>query len=122
MSETTALGAAFAAGLAVGVWKDTDELSKTWSLGQEYESTMAAEKRDKVRCVTCMRWWTICVAEAAAALWGCCCGGGVFFVGLRMVRKALAQEGWLRPPREVCSQNGGGLLELSRRGVKKRRV
>lgn len=51
MSETTALGAAFAAGLAVGVWKDTNELSKTWTLGQDYTSTMAAEKRDKVRCV-----------------------------------------------------------------------
>lgn len=52
MSETTALGAAFAAGLAVGMWKDTDELCKTWALGQDYESTMAAEKRDKVRRVT----------------------------------------------------------------------
>ncbi|CAN0465729.1 unnamed protein product [Ectocarpus sp. 8 AP-2014] len=46
MSETTALGAAFAAGLAVGVWEDIDDLSKTWALGQEYEATMAAEKRD----------------------------------------------------------------------------
>lgn len=49
MSETTALGAAFAAGLAVGVWKDTDDLSKTWALGQEYASTMAAETRGEVR-------------------------------------------------------------------------
>lgn len=48
MSETTALGAAFAAGLAVGVWKDTDELAKTWAVGNEYASTMAAEKRDKL--------------------------------------------------------------------------
>eukprot|EP00752_Nemacystus_decipiens_P007537 g6736.t1 len=48
MSETTALGAAFAAGLAVGVWKDTGELSQTWALGEDYESTMAAETRDKL--------------------------------------------------------------------------
>lgn len=48
MSETTALGAAFAAGLAVGVWEDIEDLSKTWALGQEYEATMAAEKRDMV--------------------------------------------------------------------------
>eukprot|EP00903_Cladosiphon_okamuranus_P006123 g6027.t1 len=48
MSETTALGAAFAAGLAVGMWKDTEELSKTWSLGKEYEASMAAEKRDQL--------------------------------------------------------------------------
>ncbi|CAM9760772.1 unnamed protein product [Ectocarpus fasciculatus] len=52
MSETTALGAAFAAGLAVGVWEDIDDLSKTWALGQEYEATMAAEKRD-----TLLRNW-----------------------------------------------------------------
>lgn len=49
MSETTALGAAFAAGLAVGMWKDTDELSKTWALGRDYKSTMAPEMREKVR-------------------------------------------------------------------------
>lgn len=69
MSETTALGAAFAAGLAVGVWKDTDELSKTWSLGQDYESTMAAEKRDKVRCVTVILCGSrqSCYVESAAA-------------------------------------------------------
>lgn len=52
MSETTALGAAFAAGLAVGFWKDMDELSETWSLGRNYKSAMEAETRDKVRGVT----------------------------------------------------------------------
>lgn len=51
MSETTALGAAFAAGLAVGMWNDTDDLSKTWSLGKDYKATMPAGKRDLVRRV-----------------------------------------------------------------------
>jgi glycerol kinase len=30
VSETTALGAAYAAGLAVGYWRDTDELAANW--------------------------------------------------------------------------------------------
>ena len=30
VAETTALGAAYAAGLAVGFWKDTDELRQNW--------------------------------------------------------------------------------------------
>ena len=33
VSETTALGAAFAAGLAVGFWKDLDELRERWRGG-----------------------------------------------------------------------------------------
>lgn len=31
VSETTALGAAYAAGLAVGFWSDTDEIRSLWS-------------------------------------------------------------------------------------------
>jgi glycerol kinase len=34
--ETTALGAAFLAGLAEGVWSSTDELAKTWRLDEEF--------------------------------------------------------------------------------------
>jgi glycerol kinase len=34
--ETTALGAAFLAGLAVGVWPDTDALRATWRLDREF--------------------------------------------------------------------------------------
>ncbi|MGZ4142358.1 MAG: glycerol kinase GlpK [Actinomycetota bacterium] len=37
VQETTALGAAFLAGLAEGVWSSTDELSKTWLLDREFE-------------------------------------------------------------------------------------
>jgi len=35
--ETTALGAAFLAGLATGVWSSTAELAATWRLGQRFE-------------------------------------------------------------------------------------
>lgn len=48
MSETTALGAAFAAGLAVGVWQDAEDLERTWKKGDEYSSTMSPEDRRKV--------------------------------------------------------------------------
>jgi glycerol kinase len=35
--ETTALGAAFLAGLATGVWSSTAELAATWRLGQRFD-------------------------------------------------------------------------------------
>jgi glycerol kinase len=35
--ETTALGAAFLAGLGVGVWDSTDDLRETWQLDQRFE-------------------------------------------------------------------------------------
>ena len=35
--ETTALGAAYAAGLAVGFWRDTAELRNNWQLGHEWQ-------------------------------------------------------------------------------------
>ncbi len=43
--ETTALGAAFFAGLAVGYWKDLAEIQRIWQKGAEFESHMAAERR-----------------------------------------------------------------------------
>ena len=46
VAETTALGAAYAAGLAVGFWKDTEELKKHWVLSREWEPKMPAEKRE----------------------------------------------------------------------------
>ncbi len=46
--ETTALGAAYLAGLAVGVWKDTNELEKLWTLDTKYEPAMGTEKREKL--------------------------------------------------------------------------
>ncbi|RHY02176.1 hypothetical protein DYB25_009679, partial [Aphanomyces astaci] len=48
VSETTALGAAFAAGVAVGVWKDTDELVKTWHVAKVWRSEMHEDARAKL--------------------------------------------------------------------------
>ena len=47
--ETTALGAAYLAGLAVGYWQGLDELSQLWELGQEFRPTMTAADR-RLRC------------------------------------------------------------------------
>ncbi len=46
VAETTALGAAYAAGLAVGFWKDYDELRLNWGKDKEWKPSMPAEKRD----------------------------------------------------------------------------
>ena len=43
--ETTALGAAYAAGLAVGVWPDTDALRANWREGHRFEPSMDPEER-----------------------------------------------------------------------------
>jgi glycerol kinase len=48
VAETTALGAAYAAGLAVGFWKDYDELRRNWGRDKEWKPSMSAEKRDKL--------------------------------------------------------------------------
>jgi glycerol kinase len=40
MVETTALGAAFLAGLAVGLWKDQNDIVKSWVKDKEFEATM----------------------------------------------------------------------------------
>ncbi|MBY9073996.1 glycerol kinase GlpK [Nocardioides sp. WL0053] len=46
VAETTALGAAYAAGLAVGFWKDTDELRQNWNEDQRWEPNWDEEKRE----------------------------------------------------------------------------
>lgn len=46
--ETTALGAAYLAGLAVGVWSSKEELIKNWKLNRRFEPQMAPEERDKL--------------------------------------------------------------------------
>jgi len=45
MVETTALGAAYLAGLAVGFWKDIEELRSKWQIDQTFLPTATAEKR-----------------------------------------------------------------------------
>ncbi len=46
--ETTALGAAYLAGLATGVWKNTDELKRLWKCDNTFEPKMPAEEREKL--------------------------------------------------------------------------
>jgi glycerol kinase len=48
VSETTALGAAYAAGLAVGFWKDFDELRANWGRDREWTPRMESTKRDRL--------------------------------------------------------------------------
>jgi glycerol kinase len=46
VAETTALGAAYAAGLAVGFWEDMDELKKNWGRDKEWSPKMGAKHRE----------------------------------------------------------------------------
>ena len=46
MVETTALGAAYLAGLAVGFWKDIEELRSKWQIDQTFLPTAKEEKRN----------------------------------------------------------------------------
>jgi len=45
VAETTALGAAYAAGLAVGFWKDLDDLRKNWQEDSRWEPKMDEDER-----------------------------------------------------------------------------
>lgn len=47
ITETTALGAAYLAGLAVGFWKNKDEISKFWYSSEEFNPNLDEEKREK---------------------------------------------------------------------------
>lgn len=47
VAETTALGAAYLAGLAVGYWNDTQEVSAYWALDREFTPQMSQEQREE---------------------------------------------------------------------------
>ncbi|GIF38436.1 glycerol kinase GlpK [Actinoplanes xinjiangensis] len=47
VAETTALGAAYAAGLAVGFWKNTDELRENWNESQRWQPSWSGEQREE---------------------------------------------------------------------------
>ena len=49
VSETTALGAAYAAGLAAGFWKSKEELKRNWSLAFDWKPSMDENTRQKLR-------------------------------------------------------------------------
>ncbi len=52
ITETTALGAAYLAGLAAGVWRDTDELAALWQVDRVFEPAWGADRRQALRA----RW------------------------------------------------------------------
>lgn len=60
--ETTALGAAYLAGLAVGFWKDADEIQKNWKQERVFSPSVTEEKRKKLlkgwkKAVACIFQW-----------------------------------------------------------------
>ncbi|MDU4700644.1 MAG: glycerol kinase GlpK [Staphylococcus warneri] len=48
IQETTALGAAYLAGLAVGFWESKDDIANRWKLEEEFEPKMEEEQRTKL--------------------------------------------------------------------------
>lgn len=60
--ETTALGAAYLAGLATGYWKDKKEIKENWALSRTFTPNMDAENREKLihgwkKAVKCSFQW-----------------------------------------------------------------
>jgi glycerol kinase len=51
VAETTALGAAYAAGLAVGFWSSTDELRKNWREDKRWEPQTTPEEREAMLAI-----------------------------------------------------------------------
>ncbi len=61
--ETTALGAAYLAGLAVGYWKDLDDVKSNWAVERVFSPDMEDERRAKLikgwhRAVKCAQFWS----------------------------------------------------------------
>jgi glycerol kinase len=52
VAETTALGAAYLAGLAVGYWRDNAEVAQNWSLDREFAPSMPPPNRTRLHA----RW------------------------------------------------------------------
>ena len=48
ITETTALGAAYLAGLAIGFWKDTAEIENYWEAEKDFDPQMKEEERQKI--------------------------------------------------------------------------
>lgn len=48
VNETTALGAAYLAGLAVGFWKSKDKIKQRWKLETEFKTELEEEEREKL--------------------------------------------------------------------------
>jgi glycerol kinase len=61
ITETTALGAAYLAGLSVGLFKDISALSKDWALDRRFDPSIAGHIRD-----TLYEGWKKAVARIRA--------------------------------------------------------
>lgn len=61
VQETTALGAAYLAGLATGVWSDLSDVSKNWQLQREFAPVMPDSERN-----TLMTMWHHAVSRASS--------------------------------------------------------
>jgi glycerol kinase len=48
IAETTALGAAYLSGLAVGYWKDKEEIAQKWEADKEFSPTMDEKTKEKL--------------------------------------------------------------------------
>jgi glycerol kinase len=59
VQETTALGAAYLAGLAVGFWKDQEDVRRNWALDRQFKPAMAADRREQL-----YRRWKKAVARS----------------------------------------------------------
>jgi glycerol kinase len=61
VAETTALGAAYLAGLAVSYWKDTADVTRNWALDREFTPRLDAARRE-----TLFKGWQKAVQRALA--------------------------------------------------------
>ena len=61
ITETTALGAAYLAGLAVDFWRSTDELARHWQTDRRFEPAMPEAERDRL-----IAGWNLAVAQTIA--------------------------------------------------------
>jgi glycerol kinase len=62
VTETTSLGAAYLAGLAVGFWESREEIDSKWKRARRYEPRMSEDERDALyqrwlRAVACTKGW-----------------------------------------------------------------
>ena len=60
--ETTAMGASYLAGLAVGIWSSPREVARNWSVDRTFQPELEPEERDRRltgwhRAVSCSRGW-----------------------------------------------------------------
>jgi len=61
VTETTALGAAYLAGLATGVWQSTDELARLWQVDRRFHPTLG-----RAQAAERMAAWEHAVRQATA--------------------------------------------------------